>query len=96
MERNNKKASEDNDIRVLIYCTSDLLLAGILKALEAYSDVEIVNVEKSTIESFMASVKGLLPHVILFANSDPLPNIKRGISPDPITSLCLMMISAPG
>lgn len=77
MERNNQKSSEDSDIRVLIYCTSDLLLAGILKALEAYSDVEIVNVEKSTIESFMSSVKGLLPHVILFANSDPLPNIRE-------------------
>ena len=77
MEKNNKKALEEEKISVLIYCTSDLLLAGILKALESYTDVEIVNVEKSTIESFMASVKGLQPQVILFANSEPIPNIRE-------------------
>jgi NarL family two-component system response regulator LiaR len=77
MGKNNQTASEEKSISVLVYCTSDLLLAGILKALESYQDVEVVNIEKSTIESFMESVKGLQPHVILFANSEPIPNIRE-------------------
>ena len=76
----NKKppqAAEEKKINILLYCTSDLILSGILKALETASDIEIINIEKSTIESFIDSIKKLKPHVILFANSEPLPNIRE-------------------
>lgn len=76
---NKKKASTaaDKMIRVLIYCPSDLILSGILKSLESSSDMEVVNIEKSTIESFLESIKMLKPNVILFAKSEPLPNIRE-------------------
>jgi NarL family two-component system response regulator LiaR len=62
---------------VLVYCTSDLILHGILKTLEGASELEIVNVEKSTIDSFLESIKNLKPNVILFTNSEPLPNLRE-------------------
>ena len=76
---NKKKGSTaaDKMIRVLIYCPSDLILSGILKAMESSSDIEVVNIEKSTIESFLESIKMLKPNVILFAKSEPLPNIRE-------------------
>jgi len=64
-------------VNVLIYCTSDLILSGILKAVESASDIEIVNIEKNTIDAFLESIKNLKPNVILFANSEPLPNIRE-------------------
>jgi NarL family two-component system response regulator LiaR len=76
---NKKKASTaaDKVIKVLIYCPSDLILSGILKAMESSSDIEVVNIEKGTIESFLESIKMLKPNVILFAKSEPLPNIRE-------------------
>jgi NarL family two-component system response regulator LiaR len=62
---------------VLVYCTSDLILHGILKTLESASELEIVNIEKSTIDSFLESIKSLKPNVILFTNSEPLPNLRE-------------------
>lgn len=62
---------------VLVYCTSDLILHGILKTLESASELEIVNIEKSTIDSFLESIKNLKPNVILFTNSEPLPNLRE-------------------
>jgi NarL family two-component system response regulator LiaR len=62
---------------VLVYCTSDLILHGILKTLEGASELEIVNIEKSTIDSFLESIKNLKPNVILFTNSEPLPNLRE-------------------
>lgn len=62
---------------VLVYCTSDLILHGILKTLEGASELDIVNIEKSTIDSFMESIKNLKPNVILFTNSEPLPNLRE-------------------
>ncbi len=62
---------------VLVYCTSDLILHGILKTLESASELDIVNIEKSTIDSFLESIKNLKPNVILFTNSEPLPNLRE-------------------
>ena len=56
---------------------SDLILWGILKAIDSASHIEVVNIEKGTIDSFIESIKSLRPHVILFANSEPLPNIRE-------------------
>jgi len=74
-----KTTSQTSEIKinVLIYSTSDLILSGILKAFESTPDIDVVNIEKSTIESFLESIKNLKPHVILFANSEPLPNIRE-------------------
>lgn len=71
------KASEDKKISTLLYCTSDLILSGILKILDRATDIEVVNIEKSTIDSFIESIKNLRPNVIVFANSEPLPNIRE-------------------
>jgi NarL family two-component system response regulator LiaR len=74
-----KKVSVKNEkkIKVLIYCPSDLILSGILRALESSADIDVINIEKSTIESFLESIKALKPQVILFAKSEPLPNIRE-------------------
>jgi NarL family two-component system response regulator LiaR len=71
------KAPEEKKISTLLYCTSDLILSGILKILDRASDIEVVNIEKSTIDSFIESIKNLRPNVIVFANSEPLPNIRE-------------------
>ncbi len=76
VEKKTTQTSETK-INVLIYSTSDLILSGILKAFESTPDIDVVNIEKSTIESFLESIKSLKPHVILFANSEPLPNIRE-------------------
>jgi len=70
-------APEVKKTSVLIYCTSDLILSGILKTLESAPEIEIVNIEKSTIDSFMESIKNLKPNVVLFTNSEPLPNLRE-------------------
>lgn len=70
-------AEQRKKINVLVYCTSDLILSGMLKSLEKASDIEVVNIEKSTIDSFLESIKNLKPHVILFTNSEPLPNLRE-------------------
>ncbi len=71
------KVPEEKKISTLLYCTSDLILSGILKILDRASDIEVVNIEKSTIDSFIESIKNLRPNVIVFANSEPLPNIRE-------------------
>lgn len=75
----NKKmtALEEKKIKILIFCPSEIILSGILKALEADSGIEIANVEKNTIETFMESIRKLRPQVILFANTEPLPNMRE-------------------
>lgn len=64
-------------ISLLIYCPSDLLLTGILKALEVDKRIDILTVEKGTIENFMEAIKQLQPQVILFAHLEPLPHLKE-------------------
>jgi len=75
----NKKAitTEEKRIKILIFCPSEIILSGILRALEADAGIDITNVEKNTIETFMDSIKKLRPHVILFANTEPLPNMRE-------------------
>lgn len=75
----NKKptTSEEKKIKILIFCPSEIILSGILRAFEADAGIEITNVEKNTIETFMDSIKKLRPHVILFANTEPLPNMRE-------------------
>ena len=67
----------DSKITLLIFCPSDIILAGILRALEADTGLEILNIEKNTIESFMDSIKKLKPQVILFAHMEALPNLRE-------------------
>ena len=71
------KSPEEKSISTLIYCTSDLILSGMLKIMDRASDIDVVNIEKSTIDSFIESIKNLKPNVIVFANSEPLPNIRE-------------------
>jgi NarL family two-component system response regulator LiaR len=100
---NNKKsqASDSKKISVLIYCISDLILSGILKAIDADKELEVVNIEKSTIESFLDSIKTLRPNIVLFANSEPLPNIReickaiRDISEDDKKSQLMLLGNIP-
>lgn len=69
--------SEEKKVSILIYCISDLILSGILKALEPATDLEVVNIEKSTIDVFIESIKDLKPKIVLFANTEPQPNIRE-------------------
>jgi NarL family two-component system response regulator LiaR len=99
----NKKSqtSDSKKINVLIYCTSDLILSGILKAIDADKELEVMNIEKSTIESFLESIKSLRPNVVLFANSEPLPNIReickaiRDISEEDTKSQLMLLGNIP-
>ena len=91
----------NNAVKVLVYCPSDLILAGILKSLEADAGIEVVNVEKTTLESFMESIRKLHPDVILFASLETLPNMReickaiREISKDPVRSQMLLLGNIP-
>ena len=77
MKNNKAPETDKKNINILLYCTSDFLLSEIVKALEPYSEVEIISVEKGTIESFLESIKNLQPHVILFTNTETLPNLRE-------------------
>ncbi|TET68803.1 MAG: response regulator transcription factor [Candidatus Aminicenantes bacterium] len=77
MNKMNSQSLDEKNIKILVYCTSDLILSGILKALEPASDIEVINIEKSTIESFLESIKKLCPHIVLLTKSEPLPNIRE-------------------
>jgi len=78
MEKKKTQPSLDSSkITLLIFCPSDIILAGILRALEADPELEILNIEKNTIESFIDSIKKLKPQVILFAHMEPLPNLRE-------------------
>ncbi|MDH7511806.1 MAG: response regulator transcription factor [Clostridiales bacterium] len=75
----NKKTTtlDEKKIKILVFCPSEIILSGILKALESDSGIDIANVEKNTIETFMESIKKLRPQVIVFANTEPLPNMRE-------------------
>jgi NarL family two-component system response regulator LiaR len=64
-------------IKVVLYCPSEIILSGIRTALEASRDIEISDIEKSTIESFIEAIKRSRPHVVLFFGSEPLFNIRE-------------------
>jgi len=77
MNKMNSQSLDEKNIKILVYCTSDLILSGILKALEPALDIEVINIEKSTIESFLESIKKLCPNIVLLTKSEPLPNIRE-------------------
>jgi two-component system, NarL family, response regulator LiaR len=77
MEKKKIAATSDSKITLLVFCPSDIILAGILRALESDPDLEILNIEKNTIESFMDSIRKLKPQVILFAHMEALPNLRE-------------------
>jgi NarL family two-component system response regulator LiaR len=101
MNKKKFQASDDPKIKLLIFCPSDLILSGILKALETDSQIEVVNIEKNTLESFMESIRELRPQVILFASTETLPNMReickaiREISKDQIKSQMLLLGNIP-
>lgn len=72
---NDQNAKES--INVLIYYTSDFILSGIKNSLQEASDINLVDLQKGTIEALLESVKENRPHVIIFANSEPLPNMRE-------------------
>jgi NarL family two-component system response regulator LiaR len=72
-----KLAPAPEKVSLLIFCPSDLLLTGILKALETDRGLDILTIEKGTIESFMEAIKQLKPQVILFVHLEPLPHLKE-------------------
>lgn len=75
----NKKPNTPNNVKIktLVYCTSELILAGIQKALDTAPGIDIINIEQTTIDSLMTSIKKQTPHIILFANSEPIPNMRE-------------------
>jgi NarL family two-component system response regulator LiaR len=77
MEKKKIPATADPKITLLVFCPSDIILSGILRALESDTDLEILNIEKNTIESFMDSIRKLKPQVILFAHMEALPNLRE-------------------
>jgi len=77
MNKKNFLVNKEKSINLLIFCPSDLILSGILNALENNADIKIANIEKNTIDSFMESIKKLKPNIILFAHTEPLPNIRE-------------------
>jgi NarL family two-component system response regulator LiaR len=94
-------SSDATTVKVLIFCPSGLILSGILKALETDPQIEVVTIEKNTIESLMDSIRKLQPHVILFASTETLPNMReickaiREISKDQIKSQVLLVGNIP-
>ncbi len=101
MNKRKSSFSESSKIKLLVFCPSDIILSGILKSLETDPEIEVVNIEKNTLESFMDSIRKLLPHVILFASAEALPNIReickaiRDISKDQIKSQMLLLGNIP-
>jgi two-component system, NarL family, response regulator LiaR len=101
MTKKKPQISDSSKIKTLIFCPSDLILSGILKALENDAEIEVVNIEKNTLESFMNSIRKLQPHVILFASTETLPNMReickaiREIAKDQIKSQMLLLGNIP-
>ena len=101
MTKKNEQDANKGDMDVLIYCPSDLILSGILKALESDSGIHVASIEKSTIDSFLESIKNLKPDIILFANTEPLPNTReickaiRDLSDDKVKMQLMLLGNIP-
>ena len=69
--------------------------------MDADKELEVMNIEKSTIDSFLESIKTLRPNIVLFANSEPLPNIReickaiRDISEEDMKSQLMLLGNIP-
>jgi len=77
MTNSKSQSSGEKKIRLLLYCISDLILTGILNTLKPSDAIEVIDIEKGTIDSFIESIKKLNPDVALFTNSEPMPNIRE-------------------
>lgn len=77
MDKKKSQPPETKKTGLLIFCPSDIVLSGILKALETDPTLDVLNVEKNTIESFMESIRRLRPEIILFASMESLPNMRE-------------------
>jgi NarL family two-component system response regulator LiaR len=77
MPRKPVSFEESAKIKLLIFCPSELVLAGILRALEPAEDIEVAHIEKGTVESLMEAVRKLKPHVLLLANTELFPNLRE-------------------
>jgi len=77
MTKKETNALDEKKITTLIFCTSELILAGIVRALENAGGIEVVSVEKSTIDSFLAAIKDHKPQVVLLTTSEPMPNLRE-------------------
>ncbi len=77
MTKKETTALDEKKITTLIFCTSELILAGIVRALENAGGIEVVSVEKSTIDSFLAAIKDHKPQVVLLTTSEPMPNLRE-------------------
>lgn len=101
MNKKKSAVAETAKIKTLVFCPSELILSGILRAIEADEGIEIVNVEKTTIDSFMQSLRQLRPHVIVFASIETLPNMRevckaiRDVSKDSIKTQMLILGNIP-
>ncbi|MBS3818604.1 response regulator transcription factor [bacterium] len=82
-EKGLKKDTPTNDpnaeesINILIYYTSEFILSGVKNSLQSASDINLVDLQKGTIEALLESIKKHKPQVIVFANSEPLPNMRE-------------------
>lgn len=74
MDNTNKSVTPVN---VLIFCLSDILLSGIQHSLANSQHIKITHIESNTMESFMDSLKKHNPDIVLFANSEFMPNIRE-------------------
>ncbi len=77
MPKKSQPSETRERINLLIFCPSELLLSGILKAVETAEDINVLQVEKGTIDNLMESTRKLRPHVLLFANTESLPNLRE-------------------
>ncbi|RLE05392.1 MAG: hypothetical protein DRJ06_09075 [Candidatus Aminicenantes bacterium] len=70
-----KKKKEE--IKLLIYCPSDLILAGIINSIEMAKKIEVIGIEKTTIDSLLETIRQNQPDVVLFSNTEPVPNLRE-------------------
>lgn len=77
MSKKSQKAREIEKIKLLVFCPSELVLAGILKSLEPAEDITVTHIERGPIENLMEAIKKIKPQVLLFANTEMLPNLKE-------------------
>lgn len=74
---NPSEKKKQEKLKLLIYCPSELILAGIIKSIENKKEIAVIGVEKTTIDSLLESIRQNSPDVVLFSNTEPVPNLKE-------------------
>lgn len=101
MTKKKRQPVNENKINVIIYCMSDIILEGIIKTIESTPDIKVTDIQKSTIDLLLGSIKKYSPHVILFANTEAMPNMReicraiKEVSDDPKKIQQLLIGSIP-